>query len=78
MPSRKCGVKKKAIHFYHTKLEEFIKAIKRFFKVENKIGVILNIARRLFHVNLFLQILVKEGGFNIHLMNLPFISSNNG
>jgi hypothetical protein len=39
--------------------------------VVNKIGFILNIARRFFYVNLFLQIPTQEGAFNIHLMGLP-------
>ena len=48
-----------------------LKTIKRFLKETNKARFILDIARRLFHVDLFLQISMQEGGFNIHLMDLP-------
>jgi hypothetical protein len=73
MTSRKVGVKKKVIHFSIPSSRSLLKTIERFLKVTNKVGVILNIARRLFHVNLFLQIPMQEGRFNIHLMDLPFM-----
>jgi hypothetical protein len=50
--------------------------INGFLKVTNKVGVILDIARRLFHANLFLQIPMQEGRFNIHLMDHPFMSGS--
>jgi hypothetical protein len=37
------------------------------------IGSLLDISRRLFHVDFFLQISMQEGGFNVHLMDLPFM-----
>jgi hypothetical protein len=43
-----------------------LNTIERFLKATYKAGVILNIARRLFHVDLFLEIPMQEGGFNIH------------
>jgi hypothetical protein len=71
MTSRKAGVKKNAIHFSIPSSRSLLKTIERFLKAENKARVILNIARRLFHVDFFLQIPMQEGGFNIHLMDLP-------
>jgi hypothetical protein len=46
--------------------------------VEKNIEVIINISMRLFHVNLFLQIPMYEGGFNIYLLDLPFILGGKG
>jgi hypothetical protein len=48
-------------------------SIKRFLRDTNKAGVIMDITKRFFHVDLFLQIAMQEGGFNIHLMDLPFM-----
>jgi hypothetical protein len=50
-----------------------LKTIERFLKATDKVEVILNIAVRLFHVDFFLQIPMEEGGFDIHLMDLPFM-----
>jgi hypothetical protein len=73
MTSRKSGVNKKAIHFGIPRSRSLLKTIKRFIKVKNKVRVILDIAKRLFHAYFFLQIPMQEGGFNIHLMELPFM-----
>jgi hypothetical protein len=73
MISRKVGIKKKVIHFGIPNSRSLLKTINIFLKVKNKARVILDIARRLFHVDLFLQILMQEGGFNIHPMDLPFM-----
>jgi hypothetical protein len=61
MTSRKDSIKKKVVHFGISSLRSLLKTIKRFLKVTNKAGVVLDIARRLFHVYLFLHILMKEG-----------------
>ena len=53
MASRKSGVNKKVFHFGIPSLGSLLKTIKRFLKVENKVGVILDLAKRLFHVDLF-------------------------
>ena len=71
--SRKYNVKKKVVHFGIPSSRRFLNTIKRFLKVENKAEVILDIAWRLFHVYLFLQIPMQEGGFDIHLMDLLFM-----
>jgi len=73
MTSRKASVKKKVIYFCIPSLRILLKTIKKFIKAEYKVGVILNIARRLFHVDLFLQIPMQEDKFKIHLTDLPFI-----
>jgi hypothetical protein len=73
MTSRKSVSRRKFVHFGIPSSGSFLKTIKRFLKVTNKARVILDIARRLFHVDLFLQIPMQEGGFNIHLMDLPFM-----
>jgi hypothetical protein len=78
MASRKVGVKKKVVHFGIPISRIFLKTIKRFLKVKNKARVILDIARRLFHVYFFLQIPMQEGGFDIHLMDLPFMQGCKG
>jgi hypothetical protein len=54
MPSRNVGVKNKSIHFSIPGLRRLLKAIKIFLKEINKVGFILNIDKRLFHVNLLL------------------------
>ena len=69
MASRESSGNKKAIHLGIPSSGSLIETIKRFLEAR----VIMDIARRLFHVNLFLQISVQEGGFNIHLMDLPFM-----
>jgi hypothetical protein len=46
--SRKFSVKKKTIHFSIPSLRGFLKAIERFFKVEKRDVIILNIANKLF------------------------------
>jgi hypothetical protein len=73
MTSRKVNVKKKAIHFSILSLRSLLKTIARFIKETNKIGVIFNIARRLFDVIIFLQIPMKEFKFNILPIDLPFM-----
>jgi hypothetical protein len=70
--SRKSGVNKKMIYFGIPSSRSLLKTIKRFLKVKNKAGVILDISRRLFHVYLFCKIPTQEGRFNIHLISLPF------
>jgi hypothetical protein len=78
MTSRKVGIKNKVVHFFIPSSRSFLKTIKRFIKETNKVGFILDIAKRLFHVDLFLKIPTKEGKFNIHLMYLPFMQANKG
>ena len=73
MASRESSVNNKAIHFGIPSLGSLLKTIKRFLEATNKARVILDIARRFFHVYLFLQISMQEGGSNIHLMDLPFM-----
>jgi hypothetical protein len=73
MASRESSGNKKVVHFGIPSSERLLETIKRFLKAKNKARVILDIARRLFHVDLFLQISMQEGGFNIHLMDLPFM-----
>ena len=73
LTSRKFNVKKKGVHFGIPSSGRLLKTIKRFIKVTIKARVILYIARRLFHVYFFLEISMQEGGFNIHLMDLPFM-----
>jgi hypothetical protein len=73
MASRESGVNNKVFHFGIPSSRRFLKTIKRFLKAKNKARVILDITRRLFHVDLFLQIFVQESRFNIHLMDLPFM-----
>jgi hypothetical protein len=73
MTSRESIGNKKAIHFGIPRSGRFFKTIKIFLKEKNKARVILDISRRLFHVDLFLQISMQEGEFNIHLMDLPFM-----
>lgn len=51
MTSRKVGVKKKDVHFGIPRLRSLIKTITRFLKETNKAGVILDIAKKLFHVD---------------------------
>jgi hypothetical protein len=69
MASIESTVNKKTVHFVIPSSGSLLKTIKRFLKETNKARVILNIDKRLFHVHLFLQISMKEGGFNIHLMD---------
>jgi hypothetical protein len=73
MASRESSVNKKAIHFGIPSSGILINTIKRFLKATNKARVILDIAERLFHVDFFFQTTMQEGGFNIHLMDLPFM-----
>jgi hypothetical protein len=73
MASRESSVNKKVAHFCIQSSGSLLKTIKRFLKATNKARVILDIARRLFHVDLFLQISVQECEFNIHMMDLPFM-----
>ena len=71
--SRESSGNNKAIHFGIPSSGSFLETIQRFLEATNKARVILDIARRLFHVDLFLQMSMQEGGFNVHLMDLPFM-----
>ena len=51
MASRKTSVKEKSIHFGIPSSRSLLKAISGFLKETDKARVILNISRRLFHVN---------------------------
>jgi hypothetical protein len=73
MASRKAIVKKKIVHFGIPRSRILLKTIKIFLKYTNKARVILDISRRLFHAYFILQIPKQEGGFDIHLMDLPFM-----
>jgi hypothetical protein len=73
MSSIKSSVNKKYVHFVIPSSRSLLKTINIFFNAKNKARVILDIARRLFHVDLFSQIPMQEGGFNIHLMDLLFM-----
>jgi hypothetical protein len=73
MASRESSVNKKVVHFGIPSSGSLLKTIKRFLKETKKARVILDIARRLFHVDLFLQFSMQEGGFKIHLIDLPFM-----
>jgi hypothetical protein len=73
MASRESSGNKKSINFGIPSSGSLLETIKRFLEVTNKARVILDIARRLFHVDLFLQISLQEGKFNIHMMDLPFM-----
>jgi hypothetical protein len=73
MASRESGVNKKVVHFGIRRSGSLLETIKRFLKEKNKARVILDIARRLFHVDFFFQIAMQEEGFNIHLTDLPFM-----
>jgi hypothetical protein len=73
MLSRESNGNKKDIHFGIPSSGIFLDTIKRFIKEINKARFILDIARMLFHVDFFLQISLQEGGFNVHLMDLPFM-----
>jgi hypothetical protein len=73
MSSRESIGNKKAIHFGIPSSGSLLETIKSFLEVKNKARGILDIARRLFHVDFFLQISMQEGGFNIHLMDLSFM-----
>jgi hypothetical protein len=73
MASTKSSGNKKSFHFGIPRLGILFETIKIFLKGKNKARVILDIAKRLFHVDFFLQISMQEGGFNIHLMDLPFM-----
>ena len=73
MTSTKYGISKKIVHSKIRNLRSSLNTIKTFLKETNKARVILDIGRRLFHVDFFLQISMQEGGFNIHLMDLSFM-----
>jgi hypothetical protein len=73
MTSRESSGNKKVVHFGIPSSGSLLETIKRFLEVTNKARVILDISRRLFHVDFFFQISMQEGRFNIHLMDLPFM-----
>jgi hypothetical protein len=54
MASRESSGNKKAIHFGIPSSGSLLETIKRFLEAKNKARVILDIARRLFHVYFFL------------------------
>jgi hypothetical protein len=56
MASRESSGNKKGVHFGIPSSKSLLETINRFLKATNKARVILDIARRLFHANLFLQI----------------------
>ena len=56
MTSRKINIEKKTIHFCLQIPRIFPRDIEIFLKETNKVGVILNISRRLFHVNFLMKI----------------------
>ena len=55
-----------------------LKTINLFLEETDKDIVILDKTKRLFHLDLFMQISMQEGKFDIHLMDLPFIGWNKG
>jgi hypothetical protein len=62
MICRKVDVKNKTIHFNIPSSRTLLKTIERFFKVTNKAGVILNIAKSSFHEDL-LRLMLLLGYF---------------
>ena len=60
MASRESSGNKKAIHFGIPRSGSLLETIKRILKAKNKARVILDRARRLFRVDLFLQIPMTE------------------
>ena len=72
MESIESSGNKKVVHFGIPSSGILLETIKRFLEVTHKVRVILVISRRLFHVHFFLQISIKYGIFNFHLMDLPF------
>ena len=44
----------------------------------DKTRVILDETMRFFHVDLFMQVSMQEGRFDIHLVDLPFIGCSKG
>ena len=73
MASRESNGNKKAIHFGIPRSMILLETRKRFLEVKNKARVIMDIAKSLFHVDFLLQIRMKEGRFDIHPMDLPFM-----
>jgi hypothetical protein len=73
MASRESSVNKKVVRFGIPSSRSLLKTVKRFLKATNKARVILDRAKRLFHVDFFLQISMQKGEFNIDLMNPPFM-----
>ena len=60
MASRESSGNRKAIHFGIPSSRSLLETIKRFLEATNKDRVILDIARRLFHVYFFLQYPFKK------------------
>jgi len=73
MASIESSGNKKAINFGIPRSRSLLETIKRFLEVTNNARVILDITRRLFHVDFFFQIAMQEGRFNIHLKDLLFM-----
>jgi hypothetical protein len=61
MAYRESSGNKKAIHFGIPSSGSLLETIKRFLEATHKARVILDIAMRLFYVDIFLQISVQEG-----------------
>ena len=61
MTSSKHSIYKKSIHFSIPSPRVLLKAIKKFLEATYKARVILDVARRLLHVDFFLQIPMQEG-----------------
>ena len=55
-----------------------LKTIQIFLKAANKDRVILDKTGRSFHVDFFMQVSMQEGGFDIHLIDFPFIGWSKG
>jgi hypothetical protein len=70
MTSRKSGVYKKVVHYVLPSSWGLLNTIKRFIKEINKVGVILDIVERFFHVDLFLHIPMQEGSL-VHIVKIP-------
>ena len=73
MASRKTSVKEKSFHFGIPRSRSLLNTKERFLKGKYKDGFILNIVKRLFHVNLFLQFPMQKGGHDIRFMYFPII-----
>jgi hypothetical protein len=73
MEFRKVSVNKKDDHFNIPSSGILINTINIFLKAKNKARFILDITKRFFHVDFFLQISMQECRFDIHLMDLPFL-----
>jgi len=55
-----------------------LETIKGFIKLTYKVGFFLYKYGRLFHIDIFMQVPIQEGIFNIHLMDFPIERGNKG